>query len=112
MLRALASALALKKATDVNFINFITRGPHVEFIAPEVAADYEFSDQELAYIGGLDRVRAFGTPEQVRQRVDNLVGEFAAEEVMLVSNTWHFADRVRSFELVAEAFGLNPSPES
>jgi luciferase family oxidoreductase group 1 len=100
-------ALALKKAADVNFLQFITRGPHIDFISPEEAAAHEFSDQERAYIDGLDRVRAFGTPEQVREKVDALVQEFGADEVMIVSNTWHFADRVRSFELTAEAFGLS-----
>jgi luciferase family oxidoreductase group 1 len=99
-------ALALKKAADVNFIAFITRGPHIDFVSPEEAADHVFSPQEQAYVDGVEKARAFGTPEQVRSRVDALVQRFGVDEVMIVSNAWHFEDRTRSFGLVAEAFGL------
>jgi hypothetical protein len=34
---------------------------------------------------------------------------YHADEIMLVTNTYHFRDRLRSFELLAEAFGLTGS---
>jgi luciferase family oxidoreductase group 1 len=99
-------AMALKKAADVNYIAFVTRGPHIDYIDPERAAEYEFSSQELAFLARFDRSRAIGTPEQVRAKIAGLARHHDADEVMVVSNSYHLADRVRSFELIAQACGL------
>jgi hypothetical protein len=38
--------------------------------------------------------------------VERLAAQFHADEVMAVCNTFHFDDRLRSFELLAEAFDV------
>jgi len=50
-----------------------------------------------------------GTPEQVRARLEERVQRYVADELMLVTITHEHAARVRSYELLAEAFGLAPS---
>jgi luciferase family oxidoreductase group 1 len=99
-------ALALKKAADVNYIAFVTRGPHIDYIDPEQARDYEFSPQERAFLSRYDNSRAIGTPEQVREKIEGLARYHNADEVMVVSNSYHLGDRIKSFELIAEAFAL------
>jgi luciferase family oxidoreductase group 1 len=50
----------------------------------------------------------YGAPATVRARLDELAGEYGADELMLVNVMYGHAERRRSYELVAEAFGLAP----
>jgi alkanesulfonate monooxygenase SsuD/methylene tetrahydromethanopterin reductase-like flavin-dependent oxidoreductase (luciferase family) len=50
-----------------------------------------------------------GSPAKVREGVEALAREYGAEEVLIVTITHGHAARRRSYELVAEAFGL-PAP--
>ena len=47
-----------------------------------------------------------GTAEQVRAGIETAAGEYGAEEVIVVTITYDHAARRRSYELIAEAFGL------
>ncbi len=47
-----------------------------------------------------------GTAEQVRAGIEEAAGEYGAEEVIVVTITYDHAARRRSYELIAEAFGL------
>jgi luciferase family oxidoreductase group 1 len=54
-----------------------------------------------------------GSPETVRREIEELAGEYGADEVMIVTITYDHAARRRSYELIAEAFRLGaraPSP--
>ena len=50
-----------------------------------------------------------GTPEQVRAGIEAVAGEYGAEEVIVVTITYDHAARRRSYELIAEEFGLTGS---
>ena len=52
-----------------------------------------------------------GTAEQVRAGIEEVAGEYGAEEVIVVTITYDHAARRRSYELIAEAFGL-PCPRA
>jgi luciferase family oxidoreductase group 1 len=52
------------------------------------------------------RRRIVGTPETVVRGVREVAEQYQADEVMLVTITYEHAARVRSYELLAEAFGL------
>ena len=58
----------------------------------------------LAPTGG--RREILGTPETVRAGLETLADEYGAEEVIVVSIMHDHAARRRSYELIAEAFGL------
>jgi alkanesulfonate monooxygenase SsuD/methylene tetrahydromethanopterin reductase-like flavin-dependent oxidoreductase (luciferase family) len=45
-----------------------------------------------------------GSPETVRKAIQAVADEYQADEVMIVTNTFDHAARVRSFELIAGAF--------
>jgi len=46
-----------------------------------------------------------GSPETVRAGLDALVAETQADELIIVSDVYDHSARLRSFELIAEAFG-------
>jgi luciferase family oxidoreductase group 1 len=60
------------------------------------------------------RRRIAGAPERVRHDIETVAAEYGAEEVMVVTITHDHAARRRSYELLAEVFGLSegrePSP--
>ena len=53
------------------------------------------------------RRRISGSPEKVRRDIEAVAEEYGAEEVMVVTITHEHAARRRSYELIAEAFGLS-----
>ena len=52
-------------------------------------------------------LQIIGTPDQVRARIADVVARTEADEVMLVTHAFEPAARLRSYELVAQAFGLS-----
>jgi luciferase family oxidoreductase group 1 len=56
------------------------------------------------------RRRISGSPEKVRRDIEAVAEEYGAEEVMVVTITHQHAARRRSYELIAEAFGLSERP--
>ena len=56
----------------------------------------------------LNRIRQIvGTPGQVKAALTDLAARYQVDEMVVVTITHAFADRVRSYELLAEAFGLS-----
>jgi luciferase family oxidoreductase group 1 len=51
-----------------------------------------------------------GSPPKVRAELEAVADEYGAEEVIVVSITHDHAARVRSYELIADAFGLDAKP--
>jgi alkanesulfonate monooxygenase SsuD/methylene tetrahydromethanopterin reductase-like flavin-dependent oxidoreductase (luciferase family) len=57
---------------------------------------------------------AVGSPKQIKERLESLAEECGVDEVVISTFTEQFADRLRSYELLATTFGLKsrvPSPE-
>jgi alkanesulfonate monooxygenase SsuD/methylene tetrahydromethanopterin reductase-like flavin-dependent oxidoreductase (luciferase family) len=59
---------------------------------------------------GQRRRTIVGAPDTVRAGIEAAAGEYGAEEVIVVTITYDHAARRRSYELIAEAFGLSPVP--
>ena len=55
---------------------------------------------------GRKRRRISGSPEKVQRGIEAVAEEYGAEEAMIVTITHEHATRRRSYELIAEAFGL------
>jgi alkanesulfonate monooxygenase SsuD/methylene tetrahydromethanopterin reductase-like flavin-dependent oxidoreductase (luciferase family) len=60
----------------------------------------------LARIAYNRRRQVVGTPAQVRERLVALAASYAVDELIVVSICFDFAARMRSYELLAEAFEL------
>jgi alkanesulfonate monooxygenase SsuD/methylene tetrahydromethanopterin reductase-like flavin-dependent oxidoreductase (luciferase family) len=55
------------------------------------------------------RRMTIGTKETVRDGLEAIAGDYGADEIMIVTITHSHEARKRSYELIAEAFGLHPS---
>jgi luciferase family oxidoreductase group 1 len=66
-------------------------------------ADREMAERMLRY-------RAVGSPETVRKGVEEFAAFAQADELIVVTNTFDPADRIRSYELLAEVFNLAGLP--
>lgn len=73
---------------------------------PEEALAFAYTPEERDYLLYVKSRSIFGDPEQVRGRLVQLASEYGVEEVVAVTITHDFAARVRSYELLAGAFGL------
>jgi alkanesulfonate monooxygenase SsuD/methylene tetrahydromethanopterin reductase-like flavin-dependent oxidoreductase (luciferase family) len=70
-------------------------------------------DKALAYLetrarpaGGGDRRAVIGSPATVRAGLEQVAAEYGADEVLVLTITHEHAHRLRSYELIAAAFGL------
>jgi luciferase family oxidoreductase group 1 len=78
--------------------------------SPQEAEDYPYTDLERAYILDRQATQIIGAPETVRRGLTELLKATAADELMLTTMVFDPADRLRSFELVAD-LARTPSPE-
>ncbi len=77
---------------------------------PEEALAYPWSETERAFARDIDSRTIAGDPEQVREALDALARAHRVEELVVVNVVHSFEARLRSYELLAEAFGLGGNP--
>jgi luciferase family oxidoreductase group 1 len=75
-------------------------------ISPEAAAAYDYTETERATIETLRAKALIGTARQVAARLDELAQRLQLDELAVVTWTYDPAARHRSYELLAQAFGL------
>ncbi|MTD55359.1 LLM class flavin-dependent oxidoreductase [Amycolatopsis pithecellobii] len=76
-------------------------GNPIRLPSPEAAAAYAYTEEDRRLIDGRFGSAAIGSPETVRKRLDTLVTDTGAAEVMVTTMVHGHADRVRSYELLA-----------
>ncbi|HLL35863.1 LLM class flavin-dependent oxidoreductase [Streptomyces sp.] len=74
--------------------------------SPEEAEAYEFGPMELDFARSWSSNVIHGTPDEVRTGLDDLRKRTGADELMITANTPTAEVRLRSFELIADAYGL------
>ena len=99
-----AQAKALQLTFDINFFRFITGHTQGSFLTPQEAQLHPITPQLADFIKSRNTLRAVGTPEQVKSKIEAIAQRFAVDEIMMVSNMHYLSDRKRSFELVMNAF--------
>lgn len=85
------------------------QGQIVPLPSPEEVEVYydNFSDAEKAgFQNQLDNA-VIGTPDDCRDQLHALADKYDCDEISVVSVTYRFADRLRSYELLARACGLS-----
>ncbi|MEV4827561.1 LLM class flavin-dependent oxidoreductase [Micromonospora sp. NPDC049257] len=70
--------------------------------SPDDAARYPYTEIEREFVRQRRDGQAMGSPETVRRQLTELLARTGANELMLTTMVYDVADRVRSFELVAE----------
>ena len=83
------------------------RGLQGPIPAPDDVADSPVPSP-LAVNGGRPPA-VVGSPATVRAGIEELAAEYRVNEVLLVTIVWDHRARVRSYELVAQEFGLRPA---
>jgi luciferase family oxidoreductase group 1 len=76
---------------------------HGEHTPPEAAANHRYTPAERELIAQRMAPRIIGGPETVCRGVLDLLAETEADELMVITLIHGQADRIRSYELVAEA---------
>ncbi|MEU2292516.1 LLM class flavin-dependent oxidoreductase [Streptomyces bacillaris] len=74
--------------------------------SPEEAAAYGFSPMEREFVDGWLADVIHGTADEVRTRLDDLAKRTGADELMITANAHGGEARLRSYELIADAYGL------
>jgi luciferase family oxidoreductase group 1 len=78
---------------------------------PPVERAVAFLEQEGVSIGAVppNRRMITGTPAEVRTAIESVAAEYGAEEIFVVNIMHSHQARRRSYELIAQAFGLGPA---
>ncbi|MBT5110639.1 MAG: LLM class flavin-dependent oxidoreductase [Rhodospirillaceae bacterium] len=84
------------------------RGRTVPLPPVEEAMAYEYTDAERRHLMHYRDRNIIGTPEQVREQLVELSTRYGLDEFVVLTICYDFADRVRSYALLAEAFDLKP----
>ncbi|WP_336052414.1 LLM class flavin-dependent oxidoreductase [Streptomyces sp. CA2R101] len=74
--------------------------------SPEEAEAYGFSDMERDFVDTWLGNVIHGTPDAVRQGLDDLAQRTGADELMITANAHGGPARLRSYELIADAYGM------
>ncbi len=100
----------LAKGRDVWRLR-IDRGVFAPFPTPEEADEIlaQAGEWEKGRIAQARSQQIIGDPEHCRLGIEALAREYGVDEVVVVTITHDFAARCRSYELLAEAFGLTPA---
>jgi luciferase family oxidoreductase group 1 len=91
------------------FLNLIRNQPG-PMLPP--AEKVPMSPHEQMLVDSKLRAAICGSPETVRRGLESLLRQTEADELMVVTNTFHQADRLRSYEILAELAGLESSTEA
>ncbi len=94
-------------------LTLLRRGRLIPVPTPEQATEFLRREGKLSPDGGNGsppgRRGIIGRPEKVRAELEQLVTEYGAEEAIVVTITHDHGARRRSYELLADAFGLEPA---
>ena len=75
-------------------------------LSPDEALSYPLSEIERVKMSKLSENYIDGDPGQVLDGIVELANRYDTPEIGIVTNCYSFDHRVRSYELVAEAFNL------
>jgi luciferase family oxidoreductase group 1 len=98
----------LARSRQISYLRFATGKGDSRICPPEEAARQVLSADEEAFLLSRSSNAAIGSPQQVRDKLFQLADEYGADEIMVVTITYDFEARKRSYELLAEALELMP----
>ncbi len=80
--------------------------------SPEEASAYHYNPLELAHMQAYRARQTLGSPATVKTRLLELIEQTGANELMITTLIYGYENRVRSYELLAEAFELQSPTET
>jgi alkanesulfonate monooxygenase SsuD/methylene tetrahydromethanopterin reductase-like flavin-dependent oxidoreductase (luciferase family) len=100
-----AEARRLATTQQMSFTNH-NRGTRGLSSPPIDDIDTYWSPAEKAHVQGMMARTIVGSPETVRAGLSRFIAETGVDEVMIVSDIYDHAARLRSFEIIASVGGL------
>ena len=98
-----AAAQRLFTSAQLQFLNLI-RGHPSELPPPVDTMEGRWTRAEQLAVAQRTRCSAVGSPETVRRRIDELLEETNADEIIATAQIYDHAARLRSFEIAANVF--------
>jgi len=98
-------AIRLAASRNLWVVRLLSGNP-ILFPSPEEALAYELSEQERRMLTTVQKRSIVGTAQEVRARLLALAETHGAEELTVVTITYDFASRLKSYELLSDAFAL------
>ena len=102
------AAQRLASSMQLAFVRLRTGRPG-RLPSPNVAMEHVFAAEEAVIADFYKHLAIVGTPEQVRARIEDVVSSTQADEIMIATQAFDPAARIRSYELIARNFNLQPS---
>jgi len=93
----------LQAVMDVQMLK-IEKGVREGILPYEEIRDYKFTEDEQDRVDYNRHRMISGTPETVKPKLEQLAQSYGVDEIVAVTITHDFADRIRSYELLAEMF--------
>ncbi len=87
----------------------ITRGEFKPIPTPEEALAYPYTEAERVIAAKHRSLVFVGTPVAVREQIEHAVHAAGADEVIITSTVHDHAERVKGYQLLADAFELSTS---
>lgn len=100
-----AEAVRLARSRDLFLLRLVT-GRGGPYPSVEEAEAHPYTEREQAIIRANRRRTLAGTPEQVREGLEALARDHEADEAVVVTITHDPEARRRSYELIAQVFGI------
>ncbi|GMK38785.1 hypothetical protein PCCS19_18390 [Paenibacillus sp. CCS19] len=96
----------IAKSTSLFFL-MLHRGGRLDYFpSVETAEAYPYDEIDIEFLNQRRSNMIVGTPDIVKQKLEDIRERMDADELMIVTNTHSFEARIRSFQLVAEVFGM------
>jgi alkanesulfonate monooxygenase SsuD/methylene tetrahydromethanopterin reductase-like flavin-dependent oxidoreductase (luciferase family) len=86
----------------------LRQGRPQQLPTPEAAAEYVFTPSERELVRSWTAPLIVGDPGEVREQLEALAALTAVDELMITTMVHGPADRLRSYELLAEAWNVAP----
>lgn len=97
-----AEARRLFTSLQQQFVNLV-RGVPGQIAPPLEQMDGHWTEPEADHVNRMLRYSVVGDPSTVRQGLEGILAETAADELILTASTFDHAARLRSFEIAADA---------
>ncbi len=101
----------LASSGSLSFVRLRSGRPG-RFPSPEEAAAHEYTPFEQALLDERTSSQVIGDPASVKAQLADLVQRTGADELIITTMVHDHAERVRSYQLVAAATGLEPRASS
>ena len=92
---------------DYRLLGF-EKGNFDEIPTYAAASSYNYTPAEWQRVLYNRQRTAIGTPDQMREKLESLAEEFDVDEIVISTFTEKAEDRLRSYELLADLFDLQP----